>query len=101
MKDNADKRLDQLFASARTERINTVAAEEFFETRLLARIKERREAAVPWYASAWRMVPIFATVAAVITIAAITYNPSRSSDMFAAITSGQDEVVGNSYLAGE
>lgn len=101
MKNNADERLDQLFASVRAERVDTVAAEEFFETRLLARLKERREVAEPWYAPAWRMVPTFAAVAAVITIATITYNPSRSSDMFAAITSGQDEVVGNSYLTEE
>jgi len=101
MKDNMDERLDRLFAAARNERAAVSQADDFFETRLLARIKEQRELAGPWYAAAWRLLPAFAAVAAMVMVCTLTFNPSRSSDMFAAITGGQDEIVGMSYLTGE
>jgi type IV secretory pathway component VirB8 len=100
MKDKADMRLERLFAIAREERIDTNSAEEYFETRLLARVRELREAP-PWYAVAWRMVPLFTVLAAVMAISAISFNPSRKSDMFAAITSSQEMTLAGSYLAGE
>jgi len=101
MKDKMDQRLDRLFAAARAEQADMSPADEFFESRLLARIKEQRESAVPWYAAAWRLLPAFAAVSAMITVCALTFNPAESSDIFAAISSGQDEIVAISYLAGE
>ena len=101
MKDNMDERLDRLFAAARVEEVDITAVDFFFETRLLARITELHEVADPWYAAAWRLLPAFAVVAAMITVSTLTFNPSDSSDIFAAITSGQDESAGISYLTGE
>lgn len=101
MKDKMDERLDQLFAAARNEGVAIPVADDFFESRLLARIKDQQESAGPWYAAAWRLLPAFAAVAAMVTICTLSFNPSRSSDMFAAITGGQDEVVGMSILTGE
>jgi len=101
MKDNMDERLDRLFAAARAEQVDISAAGECFETRLLARIKERHDAAGPWYAAAWRLLPAFAAVAAMITVGTLTFNASESGDIFAAITGGQDEIVAISYLTGE
>lgn len=100
MKDKSDMRLERLFAVAREEHIDTGAAEEYFETRLLARIRELRETP-SWYALVWKMVPIFAALAAVVAISALTFNPSRKNDMFAAITGSQDTTLSGSYLAGE
>ena len=100
MKDHADMRLERLFAIARKECIDTGGAEEYFETRLLARLRELRETPA-WYALVWRMVPMFAVLAAMVAICAISFNPSRSSDMFAAITSSQEMTLAGSYLAGE
>lgn len=101
MKDSMDERLDQLFVSARTEQVNLPDMNEYFETRLMARIKERHEIAEPWYAAAWQMLPAFAAVAVMIMVCTLTLNISKSADIFAAITSGQDETVGISYLSGE
>ena len=100
MKDKADMRLERLLAFAREERIDTSGAEEYFETRLLARVRELRETPA-WYALVWRMVPMFAVLAAMVAICVITFNPSRKSDMFAAITSSQEMTLAGSYLAGE
>jgi hypothetical protein len=101
MRDKADERLDQLFAAARAERIDTAALEEHFETRLLARIREQRSESIPWYALAWRMLPAFAIVAAAIIIGTFTFAPTRSNDLFAAISGDQDEMASSSYLIGE
>jgi len=100
MKNNADMRLEQLLAAARDERIDTGSAEEFFETRLLARIGELRETPF-WYALVWKMVPMFAVLAAVVAISAVAFNPSRKSDVFAAITGGQEMTLAGNYLTGE
>ena len=100
MKDNADLRMERLFAVMRQERMDTSGAEEYFETRLLARIREIRDTPA-WYALVWRMVPMFALLAAVAAIGVITFNPSRSNDLFAAITSDQGMTIACSYLTGE
>jgi hypothetical protein len=101
MRDNRDDQLDRLFLAARMEAVDRVVADDYFETRLMSRIREQREIVEPWYAAAWRFLPAFAVVAAMITVCTFTLNTSKSSDMFAAITSGQDETVGISYLTGE
>ena len=101
MKDNMDEKLDQLFAAARSEKVEDAVADHYFETRLMARIKELPEASEPWYAAAWRLLPAFAAVAAMIMVCTFTFTTSNTSDMFAGITTGQDEVVGISYLTGE
>jgi hypothetical protein len=101
MKDKMDERLEQIFEAARDERIDLSECDDFFETRLMARIKERNECAEPWYGAAWRLLPAFAAVAAMITICTLTFSPAKSGDIFAAITIGQDEIAGISYLSGE
>jgi hypothetical protein len=101
METESDKRLDRLFAAARAEDDKTSALEEHFEIRLMARIRERRSEQQPWYALAWRMLPAYAGILAIIAFCSITFNPARSSDVFAALTGSQDDTVAISYLAGE
>lgn len=101
MNDRVDERLERLFEASRAEPVDTTELEEHFETRLLARITERRTSSLPWYALAWRMVPTFALVAAAITIGAYIYAPRAQNDMFAALTDEQEDVVGSSFLTGE
>ena len=59
-----DADLDALFALARTHRPAPSAAEFAFETRLLARLRARRnaldEAGSIWATVSWRLVPFFA-----------------------------------------
>lgn len=63
-----DARLDALFAKARAHRPDTSAAEFAFETRLMARLRERREAAPAWEKIfSWRLLPFIA--AAVVVMA--------------------------------
>ena len=102
MKNSSDERLDFLFAAARSEKIDTSKLENHFETRLMARIAERRAQKVPWYALAWRLVPAFAVVAISITVCTLTLSPQRAAnDLFASLTTEQDEIAGTNYLLGE
>jgi hypothetical protein len=55
--------LDALFARARAERPDTSRAEYAFETRLLARLRQKSEPARGGIGLlAWRMLPFFAVV---------------------------------------
>jgi hypothetical protein len=97
----SDEGLDRLFAAARSDVVDSFTPEEHFETRLMARIAERREQRVPWFMSAWRMIPVFAVLTVLIAVCSITYTETQSDDLFASITSGQDELISSSVLEGE
>jgi len=101
MSGTSDERLDRLFAAVRNARIDTSALEEHFETRLMARLRERRREGIPWYALIWRMVPMFAVLVVVIAVYSASYKPLLSDDLFAAISSGQEEYVAQNVLTGE
>ncbi|MGD0586769.1 MAG: hypothetical protein ABSA86_13535 [Oryzomonas sp.] len=101
MNDNGDERLDRLFAAARNARVDTSALEEHFETRLMARLRERRAQGIPWYALMWRMVPVFAVLVILIAVYSTSYKPPSSGDLFAAISSGQEEYLAQNVLTGE
>ena len=58
---NPDPVLDPLFAQARAQRPETSQAGYAFETRLLARLRARREGA-PVGILAWRLLPFFAVI---------------------------------------
>jgi hypothetical protein len=101
METESDKRLDRLFAAARADAATASIREEHFETRLMARIRDRRSEQQPWYALAWRMLPAYAGVVAIIAVCSATFNPASSSDIFASLTGGQDDSISISFLAGE
>ncbi|MEJ0000958.1 MAG: hypothetical protein WDO13_18370 [Verrucomicrobiota bacterium] len=62
--------LDVLLAAARGERADTARAEFGFETRLLARLRERRraDASSVWAMVTWRMAPFFAAALVVLAL---------------------------------
>jgi hypothetical protein len=102
MRDERDNRLDELFDLARREAPDTTRLEEHFETRLMARLVERRTGVTsPWQRLVWRMVPAFAAITALLLICSLAMNPARSGDPFAAITSGYDDQVARNYLLGD
>jgi hypothetical protein len=101
MRTDPEEMLERLFAAARSEQNNTEIAEEFFEGRLMARLRERREAQRPWYEAVWRFVPACALITALLAIGSITIGQSVSSDLFASISAGQEEYLAKSFLAGE
>ena len=101
MKDDAERRLDNLFAAARSARRDTSAAEEFFETRLMGRIREKRERGRPWFSWGWRLAPVFMMVVAALGVFSVYMDENRSMDVFSAIANEQAEYHLTSYLEGE
>ncbi len=101
MKDDAEKRLDSLFAAARSVRPDTSAAEEFFETRLAARIRERRESGKMWFSWVWRMAPAFVAVVMVLGVFSVFMDENQSPDVFSAIANDHAEYQVANYLNGE
>ncbi len=101
MKNEYDEQLDRLFLAARAIKPDTAEIEEYFETRLLARIEEQRSKQPLWFAWSWRLVPWFATVVIIIGIISVIYDPLRSGDLFASLDNGDEEYVTASLLAGD
>lgn len=60
--------LDKLFKAARADERDTARVQYGFETRLLARLRHERAQEQPWYAFAWRLVPVFAAVVVVLGV---------------------------------
>lgn len=101
MKDDTESRLDSLFSAARSARPDTSAAEEFFETRLMARIRERKAQSQSLFSWALRLSPAFLVVVIALGVANMYMGGNGSQDIFSALTSDHTEYQVVSYLGGE
>lgn len=100
MKDRHDELLDKLFMTVRSDKPDTAAVEEHFETRLLARMGEEQAGWALWPDWTWRLIPWFATLVIIVGVGSVVYDPIRSSDMFAQFTNGYEDYLTTSLLAG-
>lgn len=73
-----DEQLNKLFAQARHARRDTTRVALGMESRLLARLRAERAAAVPWFVWAWRLAPVFAAVT--LAIGVWSYRESDGDD---------------------
>ncbi len=91
MNDNMDEKLDSLFAAARSVRADTSAGEEHFETRLMARLRERREGSQPWYFWTWRLAPVFMVIVIILGVSNMVIERDSSSDIFSVASNDHSE----------
>ncbi len=101
MRDERDGRLDRLLKKVREAPPDTEGVEREFETRLLARIRERRAAGEPWTAWTWRLAPLFLAVALLLGVWNLFPAAGNRSDIGTTLSSGSEEVALVSYLSGE
>jgi hypothetical protein len=102
MNDNeADDRLNSLFAKARTVDQGPSIREEGFEGRFMARLREQRSEGTPWYLWAWRSVPLFAVVVMVLISVCGTQTTVTGTHLSHALTGGYEEATLVSYYTGE
>lgn len=92
-----DEQLSRLFAAARRDKPDTSRAELAFETRLLARLRTQRALPPPWFAWAWRLVPVFAAV----VIALGIWNFVAPDSSVTELTDNNDDTMLVALLAGE
>ena len=97
-RDRRDVELDRLFALARQESPDISGVERNFETRVMARIRERRE---PWYAWAWRLAPVFLALTLLLAGWSLFYSPVHPADPVTTLASGTQEIALLDYLTGE
>lgn len=97
MKIDSDEKLDRLFAAARSAASDTSNQEQYFEVRVMAMISERQENRNSWPVLAWRMVPVFAAIVAILSILSMVIKPERSKDYFAAITNYHEEYLAQNF----
>ncbi|HEX8042620.1 hypothetical protein [Candidatus Deferrimicrobium sp.] len=97
-RDRGDVELDRLFALARQASPDISGVERNFETRVMARIRERRE---PWYALAWRLAPVFLTLTLLLAGWSLFYSPVHPADPVTTLASGTQEIALVDYLTGE
>jgi uncharacterized membrane-anchored protein len=77
------------------------SVELHFEQRLMARLRERQEAAAAWSFWTWRLVPLMAVFVVLLGAANVVYNPARTTNLFAVLTVGDEERVMTGYLSGD
>jgi hypothetical protein len=96
-----DDQLNELFKTARTAKPDTARVEFGFETRLLARLRAGKQTETPWFAFAWKLMPVFAAIVMALGVWNFAGIRSDPTDLNAAISADTDESPVASYLAGE
>jgi hypothetical protein len=101
MKDDTENRLDSLFSAARSVKPDTSATEEFFETRLMARIREKRTQGQSLFSWAFRLAPAFVVVVVALGVFNMFIGGNGSTDIFSAMANDHAEYQVVNYLGGE
>ena len=93
MKTDGKDGLDKIFLLARQAAPDVSRVEQGFEARVIMRLQNRREGRHRWYASSWKLVPVFAVV--VVLLGGWYYeNAQAGPDMRDAITADYETTVG-------
>ena len=95
-----DTELDRLFSAARAAGPDTSRVEAGLETRVLARIRADRVRR-PWYAVAWRLVPLFTAATLAIGAWYVVSVPDSSADMNSLITAEYGDTLAQNFLNGD
>ena len=101
MNDDAEDLLNRLFAAARAAEHEPSLREDGFESRLMARLRERRETELPWYVWAWRSSPVFASVIVALVIGSGITSRNTEMDLSHSLTASYENATIISYLTGE
>jgi hypothetical protein len=88
-----DEQLDKLFQAARSATPDTSRAEYGFETRLLASLRSQQGQQLPWFAFAWKLVPVFAAVVLALGVWTVMGPGANSSDLQSAIAGDHEDNV--------
>ena len=102
MKDDKDNdRIERLFAAARKSHVYDAKLEYGFETRVMAKIREQRNAQQPFFSWAWRLIPAF--VSAVLILGIWTYMAEHKQllDLSSITGINNEETMLVAFLTGE
>ncbi|HAM50213.1 MAG TPA: hypothetical protein DCP92_05790 [Nitrospiraceae bacterium] len=97
---NPDK-LDSLMAAARSAELYDSQREYGFETRVMAKIRAKREAQMPFPLWAWRLIPVFVSIVIFLGIWTYASESTYTADLSAVTNIGNEEVILTAFLTGE
>lgn len=100
MSEGTDKKLDDLFATARRFRPDTSIPENRFETRLMARIQENRLSRSTWFFWELRLVPVIAVLVLILGSIAMLMDAHQSQDILLSIARSEENRFIVRYLIG-
>ncbi len=101
MTNRKDERLDRLIARAREAPPDISGVERGFETRVMARLRERHEYPERWIAWTWRLAPVFLALTILLAAWSLVIQPVHPADPGTALAAGSEEVAMVDYLTGE
>lgn len=99
--DLKDRKLDELFAAARRAELYDANREYGFETRVMAKIRARRELKTPVLVWAWRLIPVFLSVVVLLGIWTSVSEPKHLTDLSEVARIGNEEAMLVASLTGE
>lgn len=99
--DPRDEKLDRLFAAARRAEPYCANREYGFESRVMAKIRAKREEETPFLTWSWRLIPVFVSLVVLIGIWIYAAGPSYAIDLSAISGTGSEETTLIAFLAGE
>jgi hypothetical protein len=99
--DPADNGLDRLFDKARKAVFYKPEAEYGFESRLMARIREKREDRRPFLLWAWRLIPVFVSIVIFLGIWTYMSESNQRFDLSAVAGINNEETMLTAFLTGQ
>jgi len=99
--DPTENKLDRLFAAARKAEPYASGVECGFETRLMARIRAKREGQMPFLLWTWRLIPVFVSVVIFLGVWIYAFESHPAIDLSAIIRIGNEEATLTAFLTGE
>lgn len=96
-----DTRLDALFAAARKADLYNADKEYGFETRVIARIRTRREVRKSFPLWAWRLIPVLVSLVVLLVIWSYATESLSPVDLSSITRIGNEEVILTAFLTGE
>lgn len=95
-----EKKLDKIFAAARGAEFYDPGIEYAFETRVMSKIRKRREGKTPILIWAWRLIPVFLSALVLLGIWTLVSEPAYL-DLRDAARIGNGEAMLMASLTGE
>ncbi len=99
--DPSDEKLDRLFAAARRAEPYSTDLEYGFESRVMGKIRAKREGETPFLMWVWRLIPVFASLIVLIGIWIYAAEPGYAIDLSAISGPRNEETTIIAFLAGE
>jgi len=99
--DRKDNKIDRLFAAARKAELYEADREYGFETRVMAKIRAKREGRMPVFLWAWRLIPGFVSIVIFLGIWILASESSHVIDLSAVTGIGNEEAMLAAFLTGE